>query len=238
MILRPSILGEPARQAVAREHRGRVWFERYGAHMIATLRGILKLRDPGRLIVETAGIGYEIFVPLNTYYRMPSVGAEVELEIRQIVREDALLLYGFATIAEKRAFDLLMGVQHVGAKLALAVLSVLSPKDLVAAITHEDVERIDAVPGVGAKVAERVVRELRDKIGGLHLTAPEQAMAISSNGHTGGSSLVDDAISALINLGYKPAEAKRAVDGVDNLQETDGLEILIRKSLAIILGEK
>ena len=138
--------------------------------MIATLNGRLKLRDPGRLIVETAGLGYEIFVPLNTYYRMPSVGAEVELEIRQIVREDAILLYGFATAPEKQAFDLLMGVQHVGAKLALAVLSVLSPKDLAAAITHDDVERLDAVPGVGAKVAERIVRELRDKTGGLTLT--------------------------------------------------------------------
>jgi holliday junction DNA helicase RuvA len=118
------------------------------------------------------------------------------------------------------------------------VLSVLSPKDLVAAITHEDVERIDAVPGVGAKVAGRVVRELRDKIGGLHLTAQEQAMTVSSNGHTDGGALVDDAISALINLGYKPAEAKRAVDAVDHLEEKNGLETLIRKSLAIILGEK
>jgi len=122
--------------------------------MIATLNGRLKLRDPGRLIVETAGVGYEIFVPLNTYYRMPSVGAEVELEIRHIIREDAILLYGFATAAEKQAFDLLMSVQHVGAKLALAVLSVLSPRDLAAAVTHEDVERLDAVPGVGAKVAD------------------------------------------------------------------------------------
>ena len=76
--------------------------------MIATLSGKLKLREPGRLIVETAGVGYEIFVPLSTYYRMPSVGAEIELEIRQIVREDAILLYGFATVAEKHAFDLLM----------------------------------------------------------------------------------------------------------------------------------
>ena len=96
--------------------------------MIATLSGKLKLREPGRLIVETAGVGYEIFVPLSTYYRMPSVGAEIELEIRQIVHEDAILLYGFATVAEKHAFDLLMGVQHVGYKLALAVLSVLSPR--------------------------------------------------------------------------------------------------------------
>ena len=205
--------------------------------MIATLSGKLKLRDPRRLIVESAGVGYEVFVPLSTYYRMPSVGAEVELEICQMVRVDAILLYGFATVAEKHAFDLLVSVQHVGAKLALAVLSVLSPPDLVAAITHEDVERIDAVPGVGAKLAERIVRELRDKVGGLNLTGPERMIA-ASNGHASASSLVDDAVSALANLGYKPAEAKRAVDSVDGFAETDGLESLIRKSLAIILGER
>ena len=159
------------------------------------------------------------------------------MEIRQIVREDAILLYGFATAAEKQAFDLLMSVQHVGAKLALAVLSVLSPKDLVAAITHDDVERLDAVPGVGAKVAERIVRELRDKIGGLTLTAPERMIA-AANGHTNARPLVDDAVSALLNLGYKPVEAKRAVDSVDGFDDEDGLETLIRKSLAIILGEK
>ena len=206
--------------------------------MIATLSGKLKLREPGRLIVATGGVGYEVFVPLSTYYRMPSVGAEVELEIRQVVREDALLLYGFASPAEKQGFDLLMGIQHVGPKLALAILSVLAPKDLVAAIGHEDVERIDAVPGVGAKVAERIVRELRDKIGGLNLTAAVRPDGASTNGHVPGGSMIDDAISALINLGYKPAEAKRAVDAVDAFDESDGLEGLIRKSLAIILGEK
>ncbi len=206
--------------------------------MIATLSGKLKLRDPGRLIVATGGVGYEVFVPLSTYYRMPSVGAEVELEVRQVVREDALLLYGFATPAEKQAFDLLMGIQHVGPKLALAILSVLAPKDLVAAISHEDVERIDAVPGVGAKVAERIVRELRDKVSELNLAAPVRMDGASSNGHAREGSLIDDAVSALINLGYKPAEAKRAVDAVDAIDEKDGLESLIRKSLAIILGEK
>src|SRR5207244_5279791 len=202
--------------------------------MIATLSGKLKLRDPGRLIVDTAGVGYEVFVPLSTYYRMPSVGAEVELEVRQVVREDALLLYGFASPAEKQGFDLLMGVQHVGPKLALAILSVLAPKDLVAAISHEDVERIDAVPGVGAKVAERIVRELRDKVKELNLVAPvSMDAAASSNGHAQAGSLIDDAVSALINLGYKPAEAKRAVDAVDAIDEKDGLESLIRQSLAI-----
>ena len=206
--------------------------------MIATLSGKLKLRDPGRLIVATAGVGYEVFVPLSTYYRMPSVGADVELEVRQVVREDALLLYGFASPAEKQAFDLLMGIQHVGPKLALAILSVLAPEDLVAAISHDDVERIDAVPGVGAKVAERIVRELRDKVKEFNLSAPVRMdAAASSNGHAQGS-LIDDAVSALINLGYKPAEAKRAVDAVDAIDQKGGLESLIRKSLAIILGEK
>ncbi len=149
-----------------------------------------------------------------------------------------MLLYGFATPAEKQTFDLLMGIQHVGPKLALAILSVLAPKDLVAAISHEDVERIDAVPGVGAKVAERIVRELRDKVSELNLAAPVRMDGASSNGHAREGSLIDDAVSALINLGYKPAEAKRAVDAVDAIDEKDGLESLIRKSLAIILGEK
>src|SRR6516225_1986341 len=192
--------------------------------MIANLSGKLKLREPGRLIVATGGVGYEVFVPLSTYYRMPSVGAEVELEIRQVVREDALLLYGFASSAEKQAFELLMGIQHVGPKLALAILSVLAPKDLVAAISHEDVERI--------------VRELRDKVSELNLTPPVRMDGASTNGHARGGSLIDDAVSALLNLGYKPAEAKRAVDAVDTFDEQDGLESLIRKSLAIILGEK
>ena len=207
--------------------------------MIAMLWGNLRVRDAGRLVVETAGVGYEVFIPLGTYYRMPSVGSPVELEIRQVVREDAIMLYGFATPAEKHAFDLLMSVQHVGPKLALAVLSVLSPEDLVGAVTHEDVERIDAVPGVGAKVAERIVRELRDKIGQLSLAAPARAAAAAAgNGNAPADSMLDDAISALINLGYKPAEAKRAVDSIDGFDEKDGLETLIRRSLAVLLGEK
>ncbi len=205
--------------------------------MIATLTGRLKVRESGRLVVETAGVGYEVFIPLATYYRMPSIGAAVELEIRQVVREDAITLFGFATPGEKHAFDLLMRVQHVGPKLALAVLSVLSPDELVAAVTHEDVNRIDAVPGVGPKVAERVVRELRDRISDLKLV-PHGTVEASSNG---AGALVDDAVSALVNLGYKPAEAKRAVDSVGAANPatmSDGLEALIRKSLATLLGEK
>jgi holliday junction DNA helicase RuvA len=204
--------------------------------MIATVSGTLRVRESGRLIVEAAGIGYEIFVPLSTFYRLPAAGSRVDLQIRQVVREDAIMLYGFASTAEKRAFDLLMGVQHVGPKLALAVLSVLEPDALASAITHEDVGRIDAVPGVGAKVAERIVRELRDKISELNLVAqhPLESAPYSANG--AGPSMVDDAISALVNLGYKPAEARHAVDSVGT-GEGD-LETIIRKALAVILGEK
>jgi holliday junction DNA helicase RuvA len=206
--------------------------------MIATLAGTLRLRDTGRLIVEVGGIGYEIFIPLSTYYRIPATGTRVELEIRQVVREDAITLYGFATLAEKTAFDLLIGIQHVGPKLALAVLSVLAPDDLASAIAHDDVARIDAVPGVGAKVAERVVRELRDRVGALTL-APSQRTAMAAYAENGGgSSILDDAVSALINLGYKPAEAKRAVDAVGVGENSGSLETLLRKSLAVILGEK
>src|SRR5579859_4094115 len=146
--------GAAAKITVARVSRR---FARAGALMIATLNGRLKLRDSGRLIVETGGVGYEVFIPLGTYYRIPSAGSPVELAIRQRVREDAITLYGFATSAEKLAFDLLISIPHVGPKLALAVLSVLSPEDLASSISHEDVDRIDGVPGVGAKVAERIV---------------------------------------------------------------------------------
>lgn len=210
--------------------------------MIASLSGKLKHRDAGRVVIETGGVGYEVSIPLATYYRLPGLGAPVSLEIRQVVREDSLTLYGFFTRAEKQAFDLLMLVQHVGPKLALAILSVLSPDELVSAIAREDVERLDAVPGVGAKVAERVVRELRDKTAELKLVASERAEELdgAADGAEGEPSELDDAVSALVNLGYKPIHARRAVDaaaarGGGAKRE---LEVIIRESLAVLAGER
>jgi Holliday junction DNA helicase RuvA len=213
--------------------------------MIASLSGALTVRDAGRIVVETGGVGYEVLIPLSTYYRLPQLGERVSLEIRQVVREDALMLYGFSGATEKRAFDLLMSVQHVGPKLALAILSVLAPEELVAAIGKGDVERIDAVPGVGPKVAERVVRELRDKIADLKMAAPSTSasngnlrLAPEGNGRPAGPA--DEAISALVNLGMKPVEAKRTVDAVvaADASAAQNPEVLIRKSLAVLLGEK
>ena len=211
--------------------------------MIASLSGRVRSREAGRVLVETGGVGYEVFIPLSTYYRLPSVDEVVTLQIRQVVREDSLALYGFSSAGEKRAFDVLLGVQHVGPKLALAILSVLSPGELVAAIQRGDADRIDAVPGVGPKVAERVVRELKDKTADLKLIAPEvrdgagAAQIDPRDGEGAIGTPADDAISALINLGYKPAEAKRAVDSVNASAGVD-LEVIIRKSLAILIGEK
>ncbi len=203
--------------------------------MIATISGKLAVREPNRVIIETAGVGYEVAIPLSTYYRLPPAGSPVMLEVRQVIREDSWQLYGFMSVAEKRAFDLLMQVQHVGPKLALGVLSNLSPDDLVAAIGREDVARLDAVPGIGTRVAERIVRELRDKAAELKLIAPVAAAPATPAG-----GVVDDAISALVNLGYKPAEAKRAVDSIlpeDGAQEM-GLENVIRKALTVLAGER
>lgn len=202
--------------------------------MIATLRGTVQLREPGRVVLETGGVGYELFVPLATYHRLPQPGELARLEVRQVVREDSLTLYGFATAGEKRAFELLMQVQQVGPKLALAILSALSAHELASAIQRDDVRLLDAVPGVGPKVAERIVRELRDKTDAIASTAPAPA------GANGGSTLSEDAVSALVNLGYKPLEARRAVEKVAPAAVAGGadLETVIRKSLALLLGER
>ena len=211
--------------------------------MIASITGTLMVRDAGRIVVETGGVGYEVLIPLSTFYRLAPAGERVALEIRQVVREDAITLYGFSSATEKRAFDLLMSVQHVGPKLALAILSVLAPEELVAAILKGDVERIDAVPGVGPKVAERVVRELRDKAAELKLAAPARpssngAAAVPANSVPAGP--LDEAISALVNLGMKPAEAKRVAENViaQDGAAAQNSELIIRKSLAVLLGEK
>lgn len=213
--------------------------------MIASLTGSLAVRDAGRIVVETGGVGYEVLIPLSTYYRLPQLGDRVALKIRQVVREDALTLYGFSTATEKRAFDLLMSVQHVGPKLALAILSVLAPEELVAAIGKGDVDRIDAVPGVGPKVAERVVRELRDKIADLKMagpstTAPNGHLRLAPDGNGIPAGPADEAVSALVNLGMKPVEAKRTVDAVvaADAGAAGNPEVIIRKSLAVLLGEK
>jgi Holliday junction DNA helicase RuvA len=175
--------------------------------MIAHLRGRLLEKHPNRVIVDVQGVGYDVHVPLSTFYEMAEPGTEMTLRIHTHVREDALLLYGFATQLELRIFERLIGVSGIGPKLALAVLSGIEPKELVAAIRHSDVARLTGIPGIGKKTAERIGLELKDKIGALvPLEAPGSPSAAPNE------TLRSDVSSALINLGYHRPIVERALD--------------------------
>ena len=173
--------------------------------MISRLKGIVDDRMPDSAIVDVGGVGYQIFCSLRTGDRMPAVGQPVRLEIETHVREDHIHLYGFIDEAEREWFRLLTTVQGVGARVALAILSVLGPDELIQAIAAQDKAAVSRANGVGPKVAGRIVSELRDKVGGLML--PDSAIAISVGPAKGGEGPIGDAVSALVNLGYSRTEA-------------------------------
>jgi len=172
--------------------------------VIAHLRGTLISRHPARIVVEVHGVGYEVQVPVGTFAQLPHQGDEAALHIHTHVREDAMLLFGFATATEKRLFEKLITVNGVGPKLALAILSGLAPEELGRALRASDYARLTAIPGVGKKTAERLVVELRDKIAAS--PDAEQATAAPAPG-----TAAEDVVSALVNLGYAPPLAQRAV---------------------------
>ncbi len=175
--------------------------------MIAFLRGRLDARGPGTVAIDVGGVGYEVAVSAPTAAALGAPGSDVRLRTRLIVREDAMLLYGFADTAELDVFDLLTAIPGIGPKLALAVLSVLPPQRLRRAVADEDLGAITAVPGIGRKTAQRIVLELRDKLG-----ASGEPVALP------GAGPVDDtaaqAIAALVGLGFTHPEAARAVASV------------------------
>jgi Holliday junction DNA helicase RuvA len=175
--------------------------------MIAHLRGRLLEKHPNRVIVDVNGVGYDVHVPLSTFYEMAEAGDEIALRIHTHVREDALLLYGFATPLELQIFERLLSVSGIGPKLALAVLSGIEPTELVTAIRTANVSRLTGIPGIGKKIAERIGLELKDKMASF--VAAEIA---ESHTTAAGETLRDDVLSALINLGYHRPLAERAVD--------------------------
>ena len=175
--------------------------------MIAHLRGRLIEKQPNRVIVDVSGVGYDVHVPLSTFYEMAEPGAEVTLRVHTHVREDALLLFGFATRLELQIFERLIGVSGIGPKLALAVLSGLEPGELVAAIRTANVARLTGIPGIGKKTAERIGLELKDKMASL---APEDSTAVAPPDDS--EALRTDLLSALVNLGYHRPLAERAVN--------------------------
>lgn len=175
--------------------------------MIAALTGRLASKAPTHITVDVQGVGYEVQIPLSTYYGLPDLNQTTSLRIHTHLREDAIQLYGFLTSQEKGAFVLLTGISGLGPKLALSVLSALTVSDLVSAIRAGDVDKLVSVPGIGTKSAGRIVLELKDKVERLHPGLVRDSELASGTS----SQIVDDAQSALVNLGYRTSDVSQAV---------------------------
>ena len=175
--------------------------------MIGFLRGRIADKQPNTLIVDVQGVGYEVHVPLSTFYEAGEPGDEITLRIHTHVREDALQLYGFLTDLERQLFERLISVSGIGPKLAIAVLSGMDSRDLLACVQRGDVARLTGIPGIGKKTAERIVLELRDRLAQIPGAAPVDVAPVN-----GADRVRSDLLSALQNLGYHRPQAEKAVD--------------------------
>jgi holliday junction DNA helicase RuvA len=195
--------------------------------VIARIEGTLAEKVPGRLIVDVHGVGYDVQVPLSTFYVVGDPGASVALRIHTHVREDVLALYGFATSLEQELFERLIAISGIGPKLALSVLSGIEPPDLVRAIKSQDVARLTQIPGVGKKTAERIGLELKDR-----LPQSLQAAADSAKPAAPEDQLRADLLSALLNLGYQRVAAEKAIEKQlahsENARFEDALRAVLR----------
>jgi len=208
--------------------------------MIASVRGILIEKRDGVAVVEAAGVGYELQVSTPTLAALPAPGAEVRLHTRHVVREDAQLLFGFLERDELRLFDLLIGVNGVGPRIGIAVLSGLTPERFARAVRDENLAALTAVSGVGRKTAERLVVELRDKLGFLPVGGP--ATPASEGGAPRGrrprvfanAERYDDAVAALVTLGYPQAQAADAVRRVAEEAGDAVAEDLVKRALSLL----
>jgi len=201
--------------------------------MIAHLNGILLQKSTQSVIIDNAGIGYEVFVPLSTFYALPDRNERVVLHIYTHVREDALILFGFKTLLEKDIFLMLISVSGIGPKLAINILSGIGPDDLLGAMAHGDALRLQSIPGVGKKMAERIALELREKALGVRgdLEAPPGKIVTDED-----KKMFDDALSALLNLGYPARSAKKVVEKALNSADDVSLESLIKEALRLLAG--
>lgn len=198
--------------------------------MIALLTGQIAHKSPDHLIIDVQGVGYRVMIPFSTYYELPEEGM-VSLHIHTNVRDDAILLYGFRTRTEKSFFQLLITVSGIGPKLARDILSNIQPPHLAAALQQGDLHKLSAIPGIGKKTAERLVVELRDKVGKLDTGAGAAETVGRTLPATG---LMDDVTSALLNLGYKEAQVKKALAEVD-AAAGGSMEELLKQALKVLM---
>jgi holliday junction DNA helicase RuvA len=199
--------------------------------VIARVEGVLVEKTPEAVVLDVHGVGYELRVPLSTFFELPDEGKTVRLRVHTHVREDAFLLYGFGTELERTLFRLLLGASGVGPKLALGILSGLPSDKLIAALRSGNLAALVGIPGVGKKTAERIVVELRDRVAGLETSAgPEPMQAPRDDGAA-------SAESALVNLGYPRGHAEQAVRrALETLPESPPLEALIKEALRAASG--
>lgn len=190
--------------------------------MIALLSGTMRHKTPEHVIIETHGVGYSVEIPLSSYYSLPEEG-QTTLHIYTHVREDILKLYGFLTLAEKETFILLLGINGIGPRVALNILSHMACTDLHQALLHEDVARLSSLPGIGKKTAERLILELHEKV--RKLATPEniqeQKVNVLETADSG-----DDVLSALISLGYKEKQARNVLAKMEINAESSTQDIL------------
>ena len=191
--------------------------------MIGFLRGRLVRKQPPALLIDVGGVGYELEAPMSTFYRLPEVGSEVQLHTHLVVREDAHLLYGFATEDERRLFRDLLRVAGIGPKIGLALLSGIDVDTFLLCVEAQDVDALTRIPGIGRKTAERLLIEMRDRIRALGQLPSAGQRAVNGVGAQA------EAYAALVALGYRPGEVTRLLKSVDN--EGAGTEELIRRAL-------
>jgi Holliday junction DNA helicase RuvA len=195
--------------------------------MIAFLRGRVHHKQPNRVIVDVGGVGYDVHVPLSTFYNLGDEGAEVSLRVHTHVREDTLQLYGFLTELERQVFERLIAISGIGPKLAIVVLSGMEPRDLVAAVQRADVARLTTIPGIGKKTAERIVLELKDRLTQIAVPAAPGAAASAAPA----DQLRVDLLSALLNLGYHRQQAEKAIDATVKSNPNASFEHAVRTAL-------
>ena len=199
--------------------------------MIARLRGTLIEKLPSRIVVDVGGVGYDVQVPLSTFYGLGEPGATVALRIHTHVREEAIALFGFSTALEQDLFERLIAVSGIGPKLGLAVLSGIEPADLVRAIRTQDVARLTKIPGIGKKTAERIGLELKDRLP-LAATQPAEPASTAARPE---DQLKDDLLSALTNLGYQSAVAEKTIDKIIAAEPDAEFEQALRQALRFMI---
>jgi len=199
--------------------------------MIAHLNGILFKKTTQSIIIDVGGVGYEVSVPLSTFYSLPETDEKVSLQIHTHVKDDSLTLFGFNTSLEKALFLMLVSVSGIGPKLSVNILSGMGPQDLLGAIAHGDAIRLQAIPGIGKKTAERIALELKDRASKALVEMDISPMPLPQGEDR---RTMDDALSALMNLGYPPKSAKMAIERAKSRVKEMTLEDLIREALRIL----